>query len=189
MKKTIVLMALCLLAVFSIACGKLTGGTGDSATAGAAPAAGISINFKAQKDATLEEKSGALYQMFEERILVIANYDLGQFKKEVETNNSAKADGQMRLRIRLTDKGAGKDAEIRTGEYKFGSPDKMVTNVTLYYFKDGKEQSEGFWGVNAEGSVKIDSVSGDTATGEIDLKGKNDQSLKGKFKAKIIKQL
>lgn len=184
MRMKIHLMIACIALLSMLACGGAGGLTGSNSGGSK-----LSINFVKAKDTTLEEKSSVLYHIDEERYLVISNADLSSFGKSSQTDGSVKADGQMRIRIRLYDKSAGDDTPIQPGEYSFDSQNpRMLTRIHFYYFADGKEQTEEFSTSGATGSVKINSVSGDTATGEIDIKGREGHFIKGSFKAKIVKE-
>jgi len=121
--------------------------------------------------------------------------DLTDFEYDGISAPKPKDDSQMMITISLFGK-SGDTAEtpLRTGTFElypqFANVDQKydrISNVTAAVFKDGKTEEYSFAG-NAKGTVKINSVSGDTVTGEVDLTQDNGGSIKGNFTAQMKKK-
>lgn len=107
------------------------------------------------------------------------------------------APGQVLVAITLWDEKGKTDRKtpLKAATYASDHQDSIsLSAVTVYIFGEGKDQIEGLsfsGGTSNQGGVKITSVAGDNATGEIDVAGKSpsgkDVSVKGRFTAKIYR--
>lgn len=205
MKKLLLMVT---ASLFISGCG---GGAGSnsasssSATSSSASNAGankIEIKIK-DKTYTLEQKSAYLYSddmtinMPDKNVktadhgIIVANYDLDMSLGPFMAAKKMTAPGNIRIGIKLQDKAdTNKDAPPSAGEYASKYPDEFMKffNVFIYTYADGKDEENKILGGydNVKGGVKINSVNGDTVTGEIDI-ANQDNSVKGSFTAKIWK--
>ena len=112
-------------------------------------------------------------------------------------NEKLTAPGQVLVFISLYgDKATTNEkTPVKVADYKGdGKYSTSLSTVTVYLFGAGKDEvysvDLGGGSPNNKGEVKINSVTGDTVTGEIDASGKangKDVSVKGTFTAKIYK--
>lgn len=121
--------------------------------------------------------------------------DLTDFEYEPNASWKPKDEKQMLVSISIFGK-SGDTAEtpLRTGTFElspqYSKVDEnydRISNVTATVFKDGKTEEYSF-ASSAKGTVKINSVSGDTVTGEVDLTQENGGSIKGNFTAQMKKK-
>lgn len=191
MKKYLIMIAL-----FLTACGGA--GTGTSSTGLGKISAQYKTNYtniEVKRD--LEIKKGVVTpQQIDLDKTPIVRYiiDLTDFEYDANSSEKPKDDKQTLITIELFgDSGGTKDTPLRTGTFEISSPgakvgDKFgkINNVMATIFKDGKTDGYSFT-FNAKGNVKINSVSGDTVTGEVDLTQENGGKIKGNFTAKMKK--
>lgn len=153
-------------------------------------------NFEVKRD--LEIKKGVVTpQQIDLDKTPIVRYiiDLTDFEYDANSSEKPKDDKQTLITIELFgDSGGTRDTPLRTGTFEISSPgskvgDKFgkINNVMATIFKDGKTDIYSFT-FNAKGNVKINSVSGDSVTGEVDLTQENGGKIKGNFTAKIVKK-
>ena len=112
------------------------------------------------------------------------------------SNEKLTAPGQILVSFALWDEKGTTDRKtpLKPATYTSDHKDSMsLSNLQVYIFGEGKDQLEGLsfsGGTSNKGEVKITSVTGDTATGEIDVNGQSNGkefSVKGKFTAKIYR--
>lgn len=118
--------------------------------------------------------------------------DLTDFDYDPQTSSfKPKADNQMSVEIDFfAEKGALEGAAIKPGTYQLANRSERpwnsygkINNVVAYTFQNGKTDEYSL-AYNAKGTLKINSVSADAVTGEIDLTQENGGSIKGTFTAK-----
>jgi len=184
--KKIYLLMLC-AAVLAIACG----------------AGGTKLQIKVDgKDSTLDGKSSGTYTSTKtftmnkdgqatvtkaaSHYIALANYDLDTSSGMISLDKPLTGAEQIRVTFQLVgEEGTDDKAAIKTGTYTTKAEKyNKVDTVGVMVFADGKEKKNWFNIDKAEGEVKINSVSGETVSGEIDLT-EGDKSLKGNFTAKI----
>ena len=121
--------------------------------------------------------------------------DLTDFEYEANASSKPKDDKQMLVTIALFGK-SGDTAEtpLRTGSFElapqYAKVDEKYDRISNVYgtvFKDGKTEEYSFT-TGGKGTVKINSVSGDTVSGEIDMTQENGGSIKGNFTAQMKKK-
>lgn len=118
--------------------------------------------------------------------IAFANYDLDTSSGMVSLDKPVTAADQIRVTIQLIgEEGTDDKAALKPGTYT-AKADKYskVDSVAIAVFADGKEKKTYFGSGTAEGQVKVSAVSGDTISGEIDLKD-GERIIKGPFTAKI----
>jgi hypothetical protein len=121
--------------------------------------------------------------------------DLTDFEYDANSSANPKDDKQTLVTIALFGKSGDTAATpLRTGTFELLPPYAKVdekydrvSNVTATVFKDGKTEEYSFIAY-AKGTVKINSVTGDTVTGEVDLTQENGGSIKGNFTAQMKKK-
>jgi len=118
--------------------------------------------------------------------------DLTDFDYDPQTSSfKPKTDSQTSVEIDFfAEKGAPLNTAIKPGTYELANLSEKpwnsygkINNVVLYTFKDGKTDEYSL-AYNAKGTLKINSVTADAVTGEIDLTQENGSSIKGAFTAK-----
>ena len=121
---------------------------------------------------------------------VISNYDLGEKITEMNLQGSANEEGRMRVGFTIIgEKGTDEKTPIKVGEYlsRVGNVGETINSANGGYFAvsvDGKEELKFLTLSEMKaGKIKIDSVSGDTVSGEVDITD-GDMSIKGKFTLK-----
>ncbi len=193
MKKRLLIIVLGLLVA---ACGG-GGGTGGSG------AGKFSMQFKPTTISKLdmkkdfEAKKGLVSPLslnVDSKPIIRYMIDLTDFD-EANPSSKPKDDKQTLVTISLFGK-SGDTAEtpLRTGTFElypqYAKVDEKydrVSNVTATVFKDGKTEEYSFTN-GGKGTVKINSVSGDTVSGEVDLTQENGGSIKGNFTAQMKKK-
>lgn len=118
-----------------------------------------------------------------------ANYDLDPANPGMGLNKPLTSDDHVRVMFNLVgDEGTKEDAPLKAGTYSAKADKYMkVETVGTVTRKGGTESKNWFDRSSLNGQVKITSVSGDTASGEIDLTA-GDSIVKGSFTAKILKR-
>jgi len=183
----IYLIILCAVSIFAIACG-----AGES-----------KLQLKiGGKDSTLEVKSSGTYTSTKtfsttkdgqttstkavSHYFALGNYELDTSSGMISLDKPVSADSQIRVAFQIVGEESTDDkAPIKTGTYspkneKFNDVDSMRVMI----FENGKETKNMFNMDKAEGEIKINSVSGETVSGEINIT-EGDKSVKGSFTAKI----
>lgn len=195
MKKYLLIIVLSFLLA---ACGGTTGTPGTSSGAGK-----LSIQFKPTTISKLdmkkdfEAKKGLVSPLainVDAKPIIRYMIDLTDFD-EANPSSKPKADNQMLVTIALFGK-SGDTAEtpLRTGTFElapqYAKVDEKYDRISNVYgnvFKDGKNEEYSFT-TGGKGTVKINSVSGDTVSGEIDITQENGGSIKGNFTAQMKKK-
>ena len=179
--------ALVVLGLLALGCGLMGGGQG------------IAVETDG-KSATVEPKSTAVIvdtvgdtssgKAMVSHTFVIANYDLGDKVSKMSLQGSAKEEGKMRVEFTIIGaKGTDEKTPVKQGEYpsrvgNTGSPENTANGGRFSYAGEKREESKGTSLADMKaGKIKIDSVSGDTITGEVDLTD-GTTSIKGKFSVK-----
>ena len=118
-----------------------------------------------------------------------ANYDLDTTNLGMGLNKPLTSDDHVRVMFNLVgDQGTKEDAPLKAGTYSAKADKYMkVETVGTVTRKGGTEAKNWFDRGSLSGQVKITSVSGDTASGEIDVTA-GDSVIKGSFTAKILKR-
>lgn len=193
------LIAIILAGAFFAACG------GGSVTTGSGSGLGkLSMQFKPntmskldmQKD--LVVKKGMITPLslnVDSKPIIRYMIDLTDFEYDANSSSNPKDEKQTLVTISLFGKsGDTADTPLRTGTFElypqYAKVDQKydrISNVTAAVFKDGKTEEYSFT-ANAKGTIKINSVSGDTVTGEVYLTQENGGSIKGNFTAQIRKK-
>lgn len=191
MKKYLILIAL-----FLTACG-------GAAKTGSSGLGKLSMEFKTLNTKTdvkkdFEVKKGIITPLpitLDSTPIVRYIIDLTDF--EFESNGSPRPanDTQTAIEISLFgDSGetADKPLKVKTFELsssgaKVGDKFGKVSNVIVKIFKDGKLEETSLT-YNAKGTVKINSVDGETVKGEVDLIQDNGGKIKGDFTAQMKKK-
>ncbi len=186
-------IALFIFAVISVGCGGIGGGGSklEVNIAGKSTPLDISSSgslastktFSMTKDGqTTSTKANSHY-------FAMANYELDTTAGMISMGKPLTADGHVRVTIQIIgDEGTDDKAPLKTGTYstkaeKYNKLDYV--NVAVY--SEGKETKTSFNIDKAEGEVKINSVSDESVTGEINVT-EGDKSVKGSFTAKITKR-
>lgn len=177
---------------------------GGSGTIGTSSGAGkLSMQFKPTTVSKLdmkkdfEAKKGLVSPLainVDSKPIIRYMIDLTDFD-EANPSSKPKADNQTLVTIALFGKsGDTADTPLRTGTFELAPQyakvdDKYdrISNVYGNVFKDGKTEEYSFTN-GAKGTVKINSVSGDTVSGEVDLTQENGGSIKGNFTAQMKKK-
>jgi hypothetical protein len=148
----------------------------------------LTVEFK-NKKGDIEQKSGIFYINGDGRQLAVANYDLRSDKSYGDSENDVKTEDQVKVVIYMYELKGDENTPVEPSEYTFGDAEnKSVANAQLYYFADGKQQQETLSGGGKTDGVKITARNGDTVTGEVNIRGKDNKSINGKFEAKVIKK-
>jgi hypothetical protein len=148
----------------------------------------LTIEFK-NKKGDIEQKSGLFYVNGDGRQLTVANYDLRSDKSYGASENDVKTEEQMKVVIYMYELKGDEKTPVEPAEYTFGDAEnKSVANAQLYYFADGKQQQETLSGGGKTDGVKITAKNGEMISGEVNITGKDNKSIRGKFEAKIVKQ-
>lgn len=178
---------------------------GGSGLPGSGPSAGkISMQMKPNTVSKLdmkrdfEAKKGVVSPLaikVDSKPIIRYMIDLTDFEYEPNASAKPKDDKQTLVTIALFGK-SGDTAEtpLRTGTFEltpqYAKVDEKYDRISNVYgtvFKDGKTEEYSFT-TGAKGTVKINSVSGDTVTGEVDLTQENGGSIKGNFTAQMKKK-
>jgi len=118
-----------------------------------------------------------------------ANYDLDAGRFGASLNNPMPADDSIRVMFSLVgEEGTKENSPLKTGTYSAKADKYMkVETVGIVTRKGGTDIKNWFDRSTLNGEVRITSVSGDSASGEIDVSaGQN--AVKGSFTAKILQR-
>lgn len=118
-----------------------------------------------------------------------ANYDLDGGKFGASLNNAMPTDDSIRVMFSLVgEEGTKEDSPLKTGTYSARADKYMkVETVGIVTRKGGTEIKNWFDRSTLSGEVKVTSVSGDSASGDIHVTA-GDNTIKGSFTAKILKR-
>lgn len=191
MKKYLILIAL-----FLMACG-------GAAKTGSSGLGKLSMEFKTLNTKTdvkkdFEVKKGLITPLpitLDSTPIVRYIIDLTDFEFEVNGSPRPANDTQTAIEISLFgDSGDTADNPLKVKTFELSSSgakvgDKFgkVSNVIVKIFKDGKLEETSLT-YNAKGTVKINSVEGETVKGEVDLIQDNGGKIKGDFTAQMKKK-
>ncbi len=179
------------------------GGTGTSSSPISSGLGKFSMDFKTMNSKTdvkkdFEVKKGVVTPLainLDSKPIIRYMIDLTDF--EYDANSSAKPNNEKQTWIEISlfgDSGGTVDTPLRTGTFELsdsgasvGDKFSKVSNVKVAIFKDGKTEETSL-AYKAKGTVKINAVSGDTVTGEVDLTQENGGKIKGNFTAQMKKK-
>ncbi len=119
----------------------------------------------------------------------LANYELDTSSGMISLDKPLSTNEQMRVAFQIVgEEGTDEKTPIKTGTYS-AKADKFnkVDSMRIMLFADGKEVKNMFNIDKTEGEIKINSISGDTVSGEINLT-EGDKSVKGSFTAKLLRK-
>lgn len=119
----------------------------------------------------------------------VANYELNGERFGASLNNPMPSDDSVRVLFSLVgDEGTKENSPLKAGTYS-AKADKYlkIETVGIVTRKGGTEIKNWFDRSTLSGEVKVTSVSGDTATGDIDVTA-GDNTIKGSFTAKILQR-
>jgi hypothetical protein len=116
-----------------------------------------------------------------------ANYDLNGERFGASLNNAMPSDDSIRVMFSLVgEEGTKENSPLKAGTYSARADKYMkVEAVGIVTRKNGTEIKSWFDRSTLNGEVKITSVSGDGASGDIDVTA-GDNTIKGSFTAKIL---
>lgn len=136
---------------------------------------------KSFTDVTNKITTAPSYQVFS------ANYDLDSATFAMSLGKPLTSDDQVRVEFSLVgDQGGNEKTPLKEGTYSAKADKFMkVESVGIVTRKGGADNKQWLDRSSLTGEVKISSVSGDTASGEIDVTA-GDTSIKGSFTAKIL---
>lgn len=118
-----------------------------------------------------------------------ANYDLDAGRFGASLNNPMPADDSIRVMFSLVgEEGTKENSPLKAGTYSAKADKYMkVETVGIVTRKSGTDIKNWFDRSTLNGEVKVTSVSGDSASGEIDVTaGQN--TIKGSFTAKVLQR-
>ena len=118
-----------------------------------------------------------------------ANYELDAGRFGASLNNPMPGDDSIRVMFSLVgEEGTKENSPLKAGTYSAKADKYMkVETVGIVTRKGGNEIKNWFDRSTLNGEVKLTSVSGDSASGEIDVtSGAN--AIKGSFTAKILQR-
>ena len=116
----------------------------------------------------------------------LANYELDTSSGMISLDKALTTPEQVRINFQITgEEGTDDKTPIKSGTYT-ASADKFnkIDLIRIVTFADGKETKTSFRIDKTEGEIKINSVNGESVSGEINLT-EGDKSVKGAFTAKI----
>jgi hypothetical protein len=118
-----------------------------------------------------------------------ANYDLDGGRFGASLNNPMPADDSIRVMFSLVgEEGTKENSPLKAGTYSAKADKYMkVETVGIVTRKNGTEIKNWFDRAALNGEVKVTSVSGDSASGDIDVTA-GDNTVKGSFTAKILRR-
>jgi hypothetical protein len=116
-----------------------------------------------------------------------ANYDLDGGRFGASLNNPMPADDSIRVMFSLVgEEGTKENSPLKAGTYSAKADKYMkVETVGIVTRKNGTEIKNWFDRGALNGEVRVTSVSGDSASGDIDVTA-GDNAIKGSFTAKIL---
>ena len=184
-----ILPPMLLLTAFLLACAG-TGGSSDIAVKFEGTDTGFPPSstwaYHSTKTFSFPENGKTVLTKSSTTTVVLANYELDT-KQAFISLGKQKIDKPEHLKVMFSftgKKGSSVDSAIDSGDYA-ADADKYqkVDGVTIYHFADGKEKRTSLSNTKMTGKVSVDSVSGGTISGSIDVTdGTN--SVKGSFSAK-----
>lgn len=191
-----ILLILC-ASVFFAACGGAAG-TGSSGL-GKFSMDFKTLNTKTDVKKDFEVKKGLVTPLaitLDSKPIVRYIIDVTDF--DFDNNSSSakpKDDKQTAIEISLFgDSGDTVDSPLKVKTFELSASSAKVdekygkvSNVIVKVFKDGKVEETSLT-YNAKGTVKINSVSGDTVSGEVDITQDTGGKLKGNFTAQMRKK-
>lgn len=135
---------------------------------------------------TFTDTSGKITSAASYRVYV-ANYDLDAANFAMTMDKLLSGDDQVRVMFSLVgDQGTNDKSQLKTGIYSAKADKFMkVEDVAVVSRKGGADNKALFDRSTLSGDAKVNSVSGDTITGEVDLTS-GAISIKGPFTAKIL---
>jgi hypothetical protein len=118
-----------------------------------------------------------------------ANYDLDGGRFGASLNNPMPAEDSIRVMFSLVgEEGTKENSPLKAGTYSAKADKYMkVETVGIVTRKNGSEIKNWFDRSTLNGEVKVTSVSGDLASGDIDVTA-GDNTIKGAFTAKILQR-
>jgi hypothetical protein len=118
-----------------------------------------------------------------------ANYDLDSGRFGASLNNPMPADDSIRVMFSLVgEEGTKENSPLKAGTYSAKADKFMkVEAVGIVTRKNGAEVKNWFDRSTLNGEVKITSVAGDTASGDIDVTA-GENTIKGSFTAKLLQR-
>jgi len=118
-----------------------------------------------------------------------ANYDLNGERFGASLNNPMPSDDSIRVMFSLVgEEGTKENSPLKAGTYSAKADKYMkVEAVGIVTRKNGTEIKNWFDRSTLNGEVKVTSVSGDSASGDIDVNA-GDNTIKGSFTAKILQR-
>jgi len=118
-----------------------------------------------------------------------ANYDLDAGRSGASLNNPMPGDDSIRVMFSLVgEEGTKENSPLKAGTYSAKADKYMkVETVGIVTRKGGNEIKNWFDRSTLNGEVKLTSVSGDSASGEIDVTS-GAGAIKGSFTAKILQR-
>lgn len=134
---------------------------------------------------TFTDTSGKITSAASYRVYV-ANYDLDAANFAMTMDKLLSGDDQVRVMFSLVgDQGTNDKSQLKTGIYSAKADKFMkVEDVAVVSRKGGADNKALFDRSTLSGDAKVNSVSGDTITGEVDLTS-GAISIKGPFTAKF----
>lgn len=118
----------------------------------------------------------------------VANYDLDAGNFGMTLEKPMPSDDSVRVVFSLVGAEGAKDAAPETGTYSAKVDKYMkVESVGIIARKNGADIKTWFDRGKLSGEVKVTSVSGDSASGDIDVTA-GDNTIKGSFTAKILQR-
>jgi len=121
------------------------------------------------------------------------SFEFVNFEAKSLADYKLTADGQMRVRFSVVgEENTDQKTPIKIGTYTTDAEKFMrLNNIDVVTFVDGKEKSDYYsmmsGSATAKGSLKINSVTDDSVSGEIDVVD-GERSIKGSFMAKLPKK-
>lgn len=194
------LLMIILAGAFLTACGGGGAGIGTTSTDSSLGKLAIqfkTVNSKVDVKKDFEPKKGGINAYLlnvDSKPIVQYVIDLTDFESDVNPTKKPNDEKQTLITISLFgDSGATAETPLRTGTFElypsFATVDQKyskISNVATTTFKDGKTEEYSFI-TKANGTIKINSVSGDAVSGEVDLSQENGGSIKGNFTARMKK--
>jgi len=188
LRQIIFTLSLMALAIFVGGCGK-SGGGGN-----------MQVKSPATGDKELPQKSGyafAVIKSFTDTSgkittaasyrVYVANYDLDAGNFAMTLDKPLSSEDQVRVVFSLIgDQGTDGKSPLKAGTYSAKADKFMkVEDVAVVSRKGGADNKAPLDRSTLSGAAKVNSVSGDTITGEVDLTS-GAISIKGPFTAKIL---
>jgi len=189
-KKTLTSLFVIILALFLFGCSKNGGVTELHVKSAAAGERDVAIKTafadpvtKTFTDTTGKMTTAVVYNMH------VANYDLNGERFGASLNNPMPADESIRVMFSVVgEDGTKENSPLKAGTYSAKADKYMkVETIGIVTRKNGTEIKNWFDRSTLKGEVRVNSVSGDSASGDIDVTA-GDNSIKGSFTAKILKR-